>query len=108
LAVFEENQETNSAVRKAAMIIQNLMKKLGVIINVSITALELDPPGRSSDQQQPSHLYAPNGLRRSEAVPGTYQWQQGWRSMNGESAPLDDPLFGFNGPFMDSSILSEW
>ncbi|KAL3492168.1 PrpF protein-domain-containing protein [Aspergillus germanicus] len=218
LAVFEENQETNSAVRKAAMIIQNLMNKLGVIINVSITALELDPPGRASDQQQPRHgtannsanylmdvqngtqnsntteatithtasssqvayspdsdwvdidgiiqsflqetgsravrstetdvevlpnhiprtplsiprhastfvpvamdnaffvgnpaspgrdLYATNGFHRSEAVPGTNQWQQGWRSMNGEFAPLEDPLFGFNGSFMDSSTMLE-
>jgi hypothetical protein len=219
LAVFEENQETNSAVRKAAMIIQNLMNKLGVTINVSITALELDPSGRASDQQQPSHgtadnsanylmdvqngtqnsnpteatithtassgqvvyspdsdwvdidgiiqsflqenggravrstetdvevlpnhiprtplsiprqgstfvgvamdnalfvgnqaspsrdLYATNGFDRSEAVPGTYQLQQVWRSVNGEFAPLDDPLFGFNGSFMDSSTMSDW
>ncbi|CEN62015.1 Putative Nitrogen assimilation transcription factor nirA [Aspergillus calidoustus] len=220
LAVFEENQETNSAVRKAAMIIHNLMKKLGVTINVSISALELDPPGRLSDQQQPSHstaegsvnypmnvqdgsgnpnttepaivthiaspsqvvyspdsdwvdidgiiqsflqenggravrptetdyealsnhisrtplsiprqgsafvpvamdhaifvgnqaspgrdLYATNDFHRPEAVPGTYQWQHGWRSMNSESAPLDDPLFGFNGSSMDSLTLPEW
>jgi len=31
LAVFQDNQETNSAVRRANMIVQNLMKTLGVI-----------------------------------------------------------------------------
>lgn len=43
LAVFQENQETNSAVKKATKIVQGLMKKLGVVINdVSLTALDLD------------------------------------------------------------------
>ncbi|KAE8363457.1 PrpF protein-domain-containing protein [Aspergillus caelatus] len=57
LAVFNENQETNSAVKKAANIVQGLMKKLGVIIdNVSLEALEIDPPIRCSERDlQPSH-----------------------------------------------------
>lgn len=57
LAVFNENQETNSAVKKAANIVQGLMKKLGVIIdNVSLDALEIDPPIRWSERDpQPSH-----------------------------------------------------
>ncbi|KAL2802014.1 fungal-specific transcription factor domain-containing protein [Aspergillus granulosus] len=221
LAVFEENQETNSAVRKAAMIIHNLMKKLGVVIdNLSIDALGPDPQGRSSDQELPRHasvdgnmiylmnsqnatgntnatgvatepanimspnqvVYSPdsdwvdidgiiqsflqenggrgarltetdiegipshiprtpliphqgvahlpgdmdnapfvghhaspgrdisatNGVHRSEAVTGIYQWQHGWRFINGESASLDDPLFGFNGSSLDSLTLAEW
>jgi hypothetical protein len=32
LAVFRDNQETNSAVKKASMIVQSLMKRLGVVI----------------------------------------------------------------------------
>ncbi|KAB8225985.1 PrpF protein-domain-containing protein [Aspergillus novoparasiticus] len=57
LAVFKENQETNSAVKKAANIVQGLMKKLGVIIdNVSLDALEIDPPIRCSERnRQHSH-----------------------------------------------------
>ncbi|KAL2862458.1 PrpF protein-domain-containing protein [Aspergillus lucknowensis] len=220
LAVFEENQETNSAVRKAAMIIHNLMKKLGVVIdNLSIDALGPGLQGRSSDQEQPHHapvdgniiyltnsqnaagntnatgaatepanitsptqvVYSPdsdwvdidgiiqsflqenggrgtrlaesdiegisshiprtpliplqgvahlpgdmdnapfvghqaspsrdisatNGFHRAEAVPGIYQWQHGWRFISGESASLDDPLFGFNGSSLDSLTLAE-
>ncbi|KAL2854512.1 fungal-specific transcription factor domain-containing protein [Aspergillus pseudoustus] len=222
LAVFEENQETNSAVRRASRIIYNLMKKLGVVIeNVSIDAIGLDPPGRSSEQQEPNHgtadgnaiymenmhsradnsdlesegavpahsapsnqaAYSPdsdwvdidgiiqsflqenagrgirpteaeiegipsqgfktpvatphqgnaslpvtmdhsmfagqhlspgrdidgtNGISRPETIPLTYQWQPGWRLPNGESASLEDPLFGFNGSSMDSLMLAEW
>lgn len=56
LAVFEENQETNSAVRKAAKIVHSLMKKLGVIIdNVSIDALEMTPPMRMSQRDTQSN-----------------------------------------------------
>ena len=56
LAVFKENQETNSAVKKAAMIVQGLMKKLGVVIDdfSSDDALEMDPPSRPRDQEPPS------------------------------------------------------
>lgn len=43
LAVFEENQGTNSAVKKAAIIVQALMKKHGVVVqNVSSDALALE------------------------------------------------------------------
>lgn len=56
LAVFEENQETNSAVRKAAKIVLSLMKKLGVVIdNVSLDALEMDPPVRMSERDPQSN-----------------------------------------------------
>ncbi|RDW74323.1 fungal specific transcription factor domain-containing protein [Aspergillus mulundensis] len=51
LAVFKENQETNSAVKKAATIVDGLMKKLGVVIkDVSLTALEIDAPTQNLDQ----------------------------------------------------------
>ncbi|KAI9376519.1 PrpF protein-domain-containing protein [Aspergillus egyptiacus] len=62
LAVFQENQETNSAVRKAAVIVRSLMKKLGVVIdNVSVDALELNPPSRPLDQvPQANHAVVAN------------------------------------------------
>ncbi|KAL4887400.1 PrpF protein-domain-containing protein [Aspergillus karnatakaensis] len=54
LAVFKENQETNSAVRRASTIIYNLMKKLGVAIdNVSVDALESDALRRPLDHLEP-------------------------------------------------------
>lgn len=58
LAVFEENQETNSAVRKAAKIVHSLMKKLGVVIdNVSLDALEMNPSIRMSERDpQSNHI----------------------------------------------------
>lgn len=220
LAVFKENQETNSAVKKAAMIVQGLMKKLGVTIgNLSSDALEMDLPSRPRDQEprstaapdedtaqqglpkesenQPNATCAraqnnaatpalggtgfspgsdwvdidgiiqsflqesdgsatkpaeydaegpPNQLARTnwihqqgnatpvimsngfpmgnqgpmgqelttnsmhppDAVYNNYQWQQGWRPPNSESASLDDPLFGFNGSSMDSFTFMGW
>jgi hypothetical protein len=39
LAVFQDNQETNSAVRRANVIVQNLMKKLGVTRSEDDTSL---------------------------------------------------------------------
>lgn len=58
LAVFEENQETNSAVRKAAKIVHSLMKKLGVVIdNVSLEALEMHPPIRMSERDPQSNAF---------------------------------------------------
>ena len=43
LVVFKENQETNSAVKKASLIVQGLMKRLGVVIeNLSIDVLETE------------------------------------------------------------------
>lgn len=52
LAVFQENKETNSAVQKAAMIVQSLMTKHGVgIASVSNAALETEFPGALRDQE---------------------------------------------------------
>ncbi|KAL4811446.1 fungal-specific transcription factor domain-containing protein [Aspergillus unguis] len=64
LAVFEENQETNSAVKKASNIVQSLMKKLGVSVqDVSLSALEIDPPVRDTEQSpQPNNEAADRGL----------------------------------------------
>ncbi|KAM0243992.1 hypothetical protein ACHAP5_006656 [Fusarium lateritium] len=52
LAVFKENQETNSAVQKAAVIIHRLMSKYGVVVdNLPDNALEAEPAARSREQQ---------------------------------------------------------
>ncbi|RGP69104.1 nitrogen assimilation transcription factor nit-4 [Fusarium longipes] len=52
LAVFKENQETNSAVQKAAVIIHRLMSKYGVVVDdISDDALEAEPATRTRDQQ---------------------------------------------------------
>ncbi|GJN71066.1 hypothetical protein PLICBS_005128 [Purpureocillium lilacinum] len=46
LAVFQINQKTNPAVRKATLIVQSLMKKLGVVIaTIPGDALEMDQAG---------------------------------------------------------------
>lgn len=56
LAVFEVNQETNSAVKKAAIIVRGLMRKHGVVVeSVSSKDLEIvEPLGKSKDQEQDS------------------------------------------------------
>lgn len=55
LAVFQENQETDSAVQKAAMIVQSLIKKHGAEINsVSSADLETGFPGALQDQESNS------------------------------------------------------
>jgi hypothetical protein len=52
LAVFKENQETNSAVQKAAVIIHRLMSKHGVVVDdIPDDALEAEPATRTRDQQ---------------------------------------------------------
>lgn len=52
LAVFKENQETNSAVQKAAVIIHRLMSKYGVVVDdIPDDALEAEPATRTRDQQ---------------------------------------------------------
>ncbi|KAB8261309.1 PrpF protein-domain-containing protein [Aspergillus pseudonomiae] len=62
LAVFKENQETNSAVKKAANIVQGLMKRLGVVIdNISLDALEIDPPVKSSERDPQPNDRATDG-----------------------------------------------
>ncbi|KIL88555.1 hypothetical protein FAVG1_07800 [Fusarium avenaceum] len=56
LAVFKENQETNSAVQKAAVIIHRLMSKYGVVVDdLPDDALEAEPATRSREQQPPQH-----------------------------------------------------
>ncbi|KAJ3527435.1 hypothetical protein NM208_g10701 [Fusarium decemcellulare] len=53
LAVFKENQETNSAVQKAAVIIQRLMKKYEVVVDeLPDDALEIEPSTRQKEPQQ--------------------------------------------------------
>ncbi|KAM6504683.1 hypothetical protein FSOLCH5_015185 [Fusarium solani] len=53
LAVFKENQETNSAVQKAAVIIHRLMKKYRVVVDeLPQDALEAEPSARQREPQQ--------------------------------------------------------
>lgn len=53
LAVFKENQETNSAVKKAALIIQRLMQKHGVVIDeVSSDTLDAEPPSETRENRR--------------------------------------------------------
>jgi hypothetical protein len=47
LAVFRENQETNWAVRRANAIVQNLMKRLGVVVSPDNTQVDRDASGSS-------------------------------------------------------------
>lgn len=206
LAVFKENQETNSAVAKAAMIVENLMKKLGVAVdNISTDVLEMDNPTKARDETQgppvedsrqprrqietetqsnpartlnnpttpalgngfspgsdwvdidgiiQSFLHENDGTVRppepteqprqqwimqhpdssqmvmgqnfsmqnqlpmdQEVGPGMppadasyhgYQWQNGWRPTNNESASMEDPLFGFNGASTDTFAFMGW
>ncbi|KAH7240759.1 fungal-specific transcription factor domain-containing protein [Fusarium redolens] len=57
LAVFKENQETNSAVQKAAVIIHRLMSKYGVVVDdLPDDALEAEPATKSRDQQPQQQL----------------------------------------------------
>ncbi|KAM3517189.1 hypothetical protein NHJ13051_009209 [Beauveria bassiana] len=55
LAVFGENQETNSAVRKANVIVESLMKRLGVVVvqRDSAGALGMDQDPRGNDGAGP-------------------------------------------------------
>lgn len=55
LAVFEENQETNSAVKKAAIIVRGLMRKHGVVVeDVSSEALEMEEKQRDNQPEAAS------------------------------------------------------
>lgn len=205
LAVFKENQETNSAVAKAAMIVESLMKKLGVAVdNISSDVLEMDNPTKGRDENQgppaedtrqprnqietetqanterplnpitptlgngfspgsdwvdidgiiQSFLHENDGTMRppeptdqprqqwimhqpdssqmvmghnnfamqnqvpiaQDVTPGMppaesyngYQWQNGWKPANSESASLEDPLFGFNGASTDTFAFMGW
>ena len=55
LAVFRENQETNSAVRKANVIVEGLMKKLGVVIPlVSAEVLKMEQIATAGVSRRPS------------------------------------------------------
>ncbi|KAG6014919.1 hypothetical protein E4U54_004636 [Claviceps lovelessii] len=68
LTVFKENQETNFAVRKAAMVIEKLMKRLGVVVdhipaNI-LSAHVANPPSMSSSgdvRQHTSHSTSKDG-----------------------------------------------
>ncbi|KAK3187356.1 hypothetical protein K4F52_003988 [Lecanicillium sp. MT-2017a] len=79
LAVFRENQETNSAVRKASVIVEGLMKKLGVVVEqrVSADALKMNQasksgtnaaglrPRQSTSASKPANSPSPSAARRS-------------------------------------------
>lgn len=71
LAVFEENQETNSAVKKAAIIVRGLMRKHGVVVEgVSSEALEMegkqrDNPPEAADVEVQNPSSAQNGVREA-------------------------------------------
>lgn len=50
LAVFKENQETNSAVKKASLIVESLMKRLGVVVDKqSLHDLDLNVSDRERE-----------------------------------------------------------
>jgi hypothetical protein len=208
LAVFNENQETNSAVYKASMIVQGLMKRLGVVIGKDLLAKALqadvdkakdataplsdltDQDDESQAQEQrpsavntagstsamapysgtpdsdwmdvdgiiqsflegydgnaapqqnggtagyvakPSWLQAsghPQATMGPDYVVGNSSvlamnpdatvppsdagfsaadnWQSNWRPTMGDQEALEDPLFGFNGPSLDSFAFISW
>ncbi|RMJ06464.1 hypothetical protein CDV36_013943 [Fusarium kuroshium] len=67
LAIFKENQETNSAVQKAAVIIQRLMTKYGVMADeLPQDALEIEPSTRPGEPQQRSRSQLSSELMRGD------------------------------------------
>ncbi|KAF9769319.1 hypothetical protein IL306_013283 [Fusarium sp. DS 682] len=89
LAVFKENQETNSAVQKAAVIIHRLMSKYGVVVDdLPDDALEAEPATKSRDQQplqQQQRLQAQIGYQGLENTGNT----QTDTSPNQEMQPVE-------------------
>jgi hypothetical protein len=209
LAVFNENQETNSAVYKASMIVQGLMKRLGVVIGKDLLAKALQadvdkakeataPLSDLTEQEHESqaHEQRPSAMSTADStsamapysgtspdsdwmdVDGIIQsflegyegnaasqqnggtagfvakpswlqassqpqatmgpeyavgngsvlamnpdtnvpssdtgfstadnWQSNWRPTMGDQESLEDPLFGFNGPSLDSFAFISW
>jgi hypothetical protein len=86
LAVFKENQETNFAVQKASMIIQNLMKRLGVVIEVVPSdALAIDALSKARDQDQAREAAGNQSTANDAAEQGQYNKMQ---------EPPETPLIG--------------
>ena len=83
LAVLKENQETNSAVNKASMIVQSLMKRLGVVIeDAFMQALEMDGFSKPQDSST-MQSNTTEQLRRSMLV----TQESGSNAMSGALAP---------------------
>ncbi|KAF4448991.1 hypothetical protein F53441_7641 [Fusarium austroafricanum] len=90
LGVFKENQETNSAVQKAAVIIHRLMSKYGVEVgDLPDDALEAEPATRSREQQpqQPQRVTAQIGYENMQA--GTQDTTNTNTSPNQDLQPVE-------------------
>jgi hypothetical protein len=100
LAVFQGNQETNSAVKRAAMIVQGLMRKHGLVVdNVTSDALDVQQIQDSSNQQHDPTSSLEKKNRRIartkqplETANKTYQGQIGTPTITGGSdySPASD------------------
>jgi hypothetical protein len=100
LAVFKENQETNSAVRKAAVIIHRLMSKYGVVVeDIPDDALEAEPATRTRDQQ-PQPQQRPQQVTNFEG-PQT-------RTTQNETSPQEMPTVEVNSTSAVPSPGSDW
>ncbi|KAJ4336040.1 hypothetical protein N0V95_008724 [Ascochyta clinopodiicola] len=69
LAVFQENQETNPAVRRANALVQNLMKRLGVRMH-SIEECRIHKDTSSSNQRQSPEALNNTSLGRGPSLQG--------------------------------------
>ncbi|KAG5977143.1 hypothetical protein E4U55_007026 [Claviceps digitariae] len=76
LTVFKENQETNFAVRKAAMVIEKLMKRLGVVVDhipanmLSTHVVNSSPMSSFGDVRHP--ICRSNSTGGASPSPGAY------------------------------------
>jgi len=99
LAVFKENQETNSAVQKAAVIIHRLMSKYGVVVeDIPDDALEAEPATRTRDQQ-PQPQQRPQQVTNFEGPPTNTQ---------NETSPQTVPTVEVNSTSAVPSPGSDW
>ncbi|KAH7173958.1 fungal-specific transcription factor domain-containing protein [Fusarium flagelliforme] len=103
LAVFKENQETNSAVQKAAGIIHRLMSKYGVVVeDVPDDALEAEPATKTRDQQPQPQQRLQNQVDNFEGLPNTSN------TRNTETSPQDMPTVEVNSTSAVPSPGSDW
>ncbi|KAM5359887.1 hypothetical protein ACJZ2D_014142 [Fusarium nematophilum] len=93
LAVFKENQETNSAVRKAAIVVERLMKKHGVVVDAS-GALDGDPQGEQRGEQEPRGQAGRDFQRRAD--PSQTTASEGPVSDNQNPAATGDSGIGYS------------
>ncbi|KAL4735115.1 fungal-specific transcription factor domain-containing protein [Aspergillus similis] len=113
LAVFEENQGTNSAVGKAAKIVRSLMRKLGVVIQeISIDDLAMNSSNPLPDGDlQPIHgtancrldsqmnvhsdTYSNTPVGNTRASPGTRNLKQSLQSPGSDWVDIDGIIQSF-------------